>query len=253
MFFLITKFIVLLTLLISTSIYSAPLGGLIWARISILTFFGKNNISKLFRLFFYDYTKLIILFKLFSWFISSCGSLLGLLIFNFIYKYPMNKCELYLILLISLSSILNISANFITFDIITYNELLPNTKKYFKKKSYKEIFDFMKDKKTKQSISRSVFADLFITQLFRLFFSIALVYFSLAHLGYLQFVTNTTTCTITECIQIAFTNIQPLATNSITIFKGQVWTVCNFSASFLVFLWVVFFVSSAQSMFLDEN
>lgn len=252
MFDLIFKSICLISLLIASSYFTAPIGGLLWGTFCY-TVYGTRILGKMLRPLFNDYIKLVLVFKLVGWVISSSGVLMGLIIFKSIFHESLNKWELYITGIVAFGVVLNIATSLTQFDMLTFSEYMPETKKYAGKLFGDNVLEAMDGIKFKKTLSRSLFTNLFITQLFRLFFSIAVLYYSLAHLGVLSYADGIKECSIIDCIKIAFSSIQPLATNSTNLFQGTVWSICNFFASFLIFLWAIFFLSSAQSMFMDED
>lgn len=250
MIYEIFKSTILVLALFFCNSWSGALGGLFFSVFSLAT--RIPYIGKIFGFILNKKVKTIVVIKFISWLISSSGVLLGYLLFWSFFGSPTNTAEFIIILVFSISAVINIAYDLALFQMDTFSEHLKNGRFIFEKVFKDKELDFLyKDEKAQKSLSRSLFIDLHLPQLFRLLFSIGMTYFSLGNLGILQ-VKNGEVVGILNSIQSAYSTI-PIVGSASPIFEGQYWQVCSIIASFLVFLWTVFFISAAQSMFSDEE
>jgi len=200
----------------------------------------------------FDWVKIAIIVKIFSWLVSSSGVLLGFLLFSLIWKEQPDTYQLWVMLSISLSIVINITYDLCQFQVMPFSSYIKEGHNFYQKFLGPGIMDeMMEDDLHKKSLSRSLFVDLHLPQLFRLLISISIIYFSLAHLGFLER-THSAMPGLKDCLKTIF-SIIPIIGKPEPIFKGGLWQLCEIVSAFLVFFWTVFFVAFAQSMFIDDS
>lgn len=241
----------LVVILLTFSWLAPPLGGLIYALFAVSI--KIPYIGSFLNILLNRKVKLIVFPKLFGWLISSSSLLLSYLIYSLIFGGVSKVFEFQLLALFSIIHIINITQHLISFNLDTYSEyVIPASK------MYKQFFDdddldyHLADFNNHMALSRSLFLDLYLPQLFRLVFAFAIIYYSLGNLGYIELTLEQNSVSLWESIKAAFTII-PLVDSDTLVYKGSVWNTLDGIAKFLMFLWSIFFIASAQSMFSDEE
>ncbi len=245
----ILRITTLAIVLILFSAYTAPIGGILYTSVSLS--FRIPYIGKLFKALLYDYVKIVTIVKLISWLISASGVLLGYLVFSWLWGENLNAIDSWVVFSISFSVVINICYDLCQFNIRPFSYHFGNTRQYGDKYFKEELDIIQTDTILQKSLSRSLFIDLYLPQLFRLLFSIGLLYFALVKLKILE-INTPTLPTLSDCIKASFSTI-PVVPNYKPIFKGDLWQMCNIICAFLIFLWTVFFLSAAQSLFNDRE
>lgn len=228
-----------------------PLGGLFYALFA--TSVKIPYVGTLINFLLNKRVKLIIIPKITGWIISSSGLILAHLLYSEIFGSVSEEFEFQIFAFFGIIQIINITQYLTSFNIDTYSEYVIPVRDMYKQFFKDDDLDYiLSDFNNHMALSRSLFLDLYLPQLFRLVIAIAVLSYSLSNLGYIDFNSKVDSVSLWESIKAAFTII-PLVDSKDIIFKGDAWNILNSVAKFLLFLWSIFFIASAQSMFMDEG
>lgn len=202
-------------------------------------------IGVVFKFFLYrPPLKFIGIIRLIAWAISSSGLLFGYGLYYWIWGTPKQPSEFWVLLIFSAVNLSNIFTQIAMFELANIRQVLAFA--YQSMPWEKENLDAArKIEGARKSMVLACFADVHLPQFLRLLVSIGLVFFSLGHLNLVELVHDTPP-TIWEALNIAISLID-ITKDTNEIYKGVTWEVIRSIAAFLVFFWVVMFVSLASS------
>lgn len=238
---------ILLALLVVCNMYSHLLGGLLYALILSLT-----NVPKLGRLFDFLFAaggpiKLGILVKIGAWLVSSSGVLLGLGVYLLLFGEPTQAWAFWTILTVSCIAMLNIVFDLLLFRVPQFDESL-ELMRSIPISSFKSKFNLISsDADALQSLARSHFADMVLPKFFRMLITIGVIYYCLGRVGLVNSA-GPNLPTLGESLLFSFsTPALNLVNTTLHLYDGPLWDLVRIVSSFLVFFWLILFVTIASS------
>lgn len=190
-----------------------------------------------------------ILIKLACLLIASLGSLLGLIIFLYYFNnlYFLNY---WVIFIISLCSAINLTYEILFFKTLDKDLILNLQHKYGEKLVGFNWLDRL-SAKNRNEMMRTLFADIHIPQLFETIFNFSLIIFSATHL--FSFPNQRGhPLTLIESIEAGFSFLS-FSSSDFELLKSTEWKIILGVFKFIIFYWLVLFVSIAPSLFIQGN
>lgn len=228
-------------LLVLGNVVSHPLGGLFYLLVAM-----TRKLPGVFGSFFeYILTgpvKMTLVLKLIAWAISSSGVLLGLGVHYLFWGTPNRPIEFWIILLVAVASLLNIAHEMLTFDILTFNETIDFMQDVPLNIMREQAQIVMRNPEFHDSLARRNFVDMILPKFIRLIFSFGVIYYSLGNLGVFTIVTSPPNLGQSLLLSLSLIDIVGSYTAPYT---GTAWELTRMLSSFIIFFWLVIFISLA--------
>jgi hypothetical protein len=241
----------LLLLLLAGKYVSPPLGG-VFVGVTSLT---KTIpiVGRLFAWLLFEPLRFHVVAKLIGWLLSSIGPLLGLAIHFFIWGELNHPSEFWILVFVAIATISDIVYGFFTFETVYIDRLMNEIGSWTigHGKTLREMF-LGATPSQRRRIARTNFVDMHLTDFFTLLVSLGIVYYCI---GELRLVTVKGepfslgqallfSFSLNDLIDVGLTQAMP--------YEGIIWFAIHIFASFIIFFWLVFFITITSSG-IDES
>ena len=189
--------------------------------------------------------------KWMSLLVASTGMLLGYWVYRSIFTEPSHWLEYSVILVSAVLNISHIVFDMLLFKTIDFKDVMNSGMRYLPSAftAMNDISDESQKQKVHLALSKSSFTDLYIPQFMTLLVAMGFLFYSLAGSGLLQS-GRYPVPGLDVCLSHVFSFIG-LSSSEKWTYDGRLWLIVDLCCKFLVFIWLVMFVTSAPSIFVD--
>jgi hypothetical protein len=226
---------------------ASPIMGGVFAMVISAT----KHIPKVGRLFDWllsGILKFYVIAKLIAWLLSSSGLLLGLAV-HFLIWGPLNHPSEFLILFfVAIVTILDIVYDIITFRVYYLDGLLDDAGSAFGRFGrYMVGMMLYATPDERRRVARATFVDMYLPHFFTLLVSLATIYYCLGELRLITVVSEPFSLEQALLFSFSLNDLIDVGLTQEMPYEGPVWRTIHIFASFIIFLWLIFFITIASS------
>lgn len=203
---------------------------------------NHNKFGKVFTLLLVR-TQIQVLFKLFSWFSSGVGLLVGYHIHMSIYGKSDRGIEYIIILVFSIFILLRLLGYMISLQTFSFQKMVDKARRVNPLRN--PLNKNLSDPKNSKRLSLNFFIDTNIPLLFRLVACFALIILSCTELGFFKLESGGSLDLI-DALKIPLSTIN--LTKSIITLTGNIWIIFKLFMAFIFFFWAAMFISLSSTL-----
>lgn len=248
--FSVLELIILAILLYVSNHISGPFGGFL--HLAISQTLRIPVLGRLFRILLQKPMYLNAVTKPIAWTLSSTGVLLGLAVHQLIWQNLNRPAEFWVLLSIALISTLKQANNMFTFD-TEFTYLHEYSKVFLGEDDLSNLVPrtvqdliLLANRAELVRLARSQFLDRVIVDLLKFLVNLGVVFYSLGKLGFLPTSLTSSVPGLWESI-LSSLSLLDITGELPTVFVGDLWSIIRLFSSFIIFLWLIIFITLTSS------